>query len=146
LLLLRLSLLIGSKIVVGLLWVSLQLVRRLVGRSFRSQRGTFFPESGTLVSSILRLCVTRTPRFTWTMRIFGFILLAVLGVSNLVCSFFSYLSSNPNPCLQLMKRRLPPRDIGGGILNIRAFESASYSVYCCSAFVTFLGIYTRTSG
>ncbi|CAA7271138.1 unnamed protein product [Cyclocybe aegerita] len=63
--------------------------------------------------------------FKWTMRIFGFILMAVLGVSNL-----------------LLERRLPPRHVEGGLLNLRAFRSAAYSVYCASAFVTFLGVYT----
>ncbi|PPQ91371.1 hypothetical protein CVT25_004138 [Psilocybe cyanescens] len=63
--------------------------------------------------------------FKWTMRIFGFILLTTLGVSNL-----------------LLKRRLPPRKVAGGLLNLAAFKSAPYSVYCGSAFVTFLGIYT----
>ncbi|KIM36456.1 hypothetical protein M413DRAFT_78221 [Hebeloma cylindrosporum] len=63
--------------------------------------------------------------FPWTMRCLGFILLAILGASNL-----------------LIKRRLPPRRVEGGLLNLRAFKSAPYSVYCASSFVTFLGIYT----
>ncbi|KAH9484578.1 Aspyridones efflux protein apdF [Psilocybe cubensis] len=63
--------------------------------------------------------------FKWTMRIFGFILLTTLGMSNL-----------------LLKRRLPPKKVAGGLLNLAAFKSAPYSVYCASAFVTFLGIYT----
>ncbi|KAF9053370.1 MFS general substrate transporter [Panaeolus papilionaceus] len=63
--------------------------------------------------------------FQWTMRILGFILLTTLGMSNL-----------------LLKRRLPPRNVSGGLLNLRAFKSAAYSFYCASAFVNFLGIYT----
>ncbi|KAF4615050.1 hypothetical protein D9613_002448 [Agrocybe pediades] len=63
--------------------------------------------------------------FKWTLRIFGFILLTILTVSNL-----------------LLKRRLPPRKLEGGILNLRAFTNAAYAVYCLAAFVTFLGIYT----
>ncbi|KAF8967336.1 major facilitator superfamily domain-containing protein [Flammula alnicola] len=63
--------------------------------------------------------------FQWTMRIFGFILFTTLGLSNL-----------------LLKRRLPPRRVAGGLLNLRAFKSAAYSVYCASSFVIFLGIYT----
>ena len=41
-----------------------------------------------------------------------------------------------------MKRRLPPRRVAGGLLNLRAFKSAAYSTYCASAFVIFLGVYT----
>ena len=44
-----------------------------------------------------------------------------------------------------MKRRLPPRRMAGGLLNLRAFKSAAYSTYCASAFVIFLGVYTGES-
>ena len=44
-----------------------------------------------------------------------------------------------------MKRRLPPRRVAGGLLNLRAFKSAAYSTYCASAFVIFLGVYTGES-
>ena len=44
-----------------------------------------------------------------------------------------------------MKRRLPPRRVAGGLLNLRAFKSAAYSTYCASAFVIFLGVYTGQS-
>ncbi|KAF9524485.1 MFS general substrate transporter [Crepidotus variabilis] len=63
--------------------------------------------------------------FQWTMRITGFILLGVLGVANL-----------------LLKRRLPPRNVVGGLINLSAFKSASYTVYCLSGLVIFLGLYT----
>ncbi|KAF8147570.1 MFS general substrate transporter [Crassisporium funariophilum] len=63
--------------------------------------------------------------FKWTMRIFGFILFTTLGVSNI-----------------MLKRRLPPRRVAGGLFNFGAFRSAPYSVYCASAFVNFLGVYT----
>ncbi|KDR69289.1 hypothetical protein GALMADRAFT_256119 [Galerina marginata CBS 339.88] len=63
--------------------------------------------------------------FKWTFRIIGFILLTTLGAANL-----------------LLKRRLPPRKLAGGLLNLHAFKSPAYSVYCASAFVTFLGVYT----
>ncbi|KAF9555808.1 MFS general substrate transporter [Agrocybe pediades] len=66
-----------------------------------------------------------TVGFKWTLRIFGFILLTILTAANL-----------------LLKRRLPPRKLEGGILNLKAFKNAAYSIYCISAFVTFLGIYT----
>ncbi|KAL0946435.1 hypothetical protein HGRIS_012658 [Hohenbuehelia grisea] len=63
--------------------------------------------------------------FQWTMRIIGFILLITLGIG----------------CLTL-QRRLPPVNVAGGLLNLRAFRSATYSIYCASAFCVFLGIYT----
>ncbi|KAF8647499.1 hypothetical protein AX16_006704 [Volvariella volvacea WC 439] len=63
--------------------------------------------------------------FAWTMRITGFILLFVLGVANVI-----------------LKRRLPPSDVPGGLLNLKAFKYAPYTVYAISAFVGFLGIYT----
>lgn len=47
--------------------------------------------------------------------------------------------------LQILKRRLPPRRVAGGLLNLRAFKSAAYSIYCASAFVIFLGLYTGQS-
>jgi hypothetical protein len=64
--------------------------------------------------------------FQWTMRCLGFILFITLGAAHL-----------------LLKRRLPPRQVAGGLLNLRAFTSAPYSVYCASSFVTFLGLCTR---
>ncbi|KAM6500100.1 Major facilitator superfamily domain containing protein [Amanita muscaria] len=65
--------------------------------------------------------------FKWTMRILGLIMMLTLGIANLV-----------------LKRRLPVRkDVPGGLFNLAEFKkSAAYSVYCASAFTTFLGIYT----
>ncbi|KAF8227102.1 MFS general substrate transporter [Tricholoma matsutake] len=63
--------------------------------------------------------------FQWTMRIIGFILLFVLTMANL-----------------LLRRRLPPTNAPGGLLNLRAFKSAAFTMYCISAFVVFLGLYT----
>lgn len=63
--------------------------------------------------------------FKWTMRILGFILLACLTFT----------------CLTL-KSRLPPKENSGSFINLRAFRSAAYSVYCAAGFFTFLGLYT----
>ncbi|KAF8177232.1 MFS general substrate transporter [Pholiota molesta] len=79
---------------------------------------------GTILPIVAKNLIPRVG-FQWTMRIFGFILFVTLGASNL-----------------LLKRRLPPLHVAGGLLNLRAFRSAPYSVYCASAFVIFLGIYT----
>ena len=35
--------------------------------------------------------------------------------------------------------------MAGGLFNLRAFKSAAYSTYCASAFLIFLGLYTRES-
>ncbi|KAG6872973.1 hypothetical protein C0995_004512 [Termitomyces sp. Mi166 len=63
--------------------------------------------------------------FQWTMRIIGFILILTLGVANLT-----------------LKRRLPPVNVAGGLLNLHAFKYAPFTIYCFSAFFAFLGIYT----
>ncbi|KAH0591409.1 hypothetical protein H2248_001487 [Termitomyces sp. 'cryptogamus'] len=63
--------------------------------------------------------------FPWTMRIIGFILIITLGVANLT-----------------LKRRLPPVNVAGGLLNLQAFKYAPFTAYCSSAFFSFLGIYT----
>lgn len=63
--------------------------------------------------------------FPWTMRILAFIILAALTVTNLT-----------------LERRLPPKQNSGPFINLRAFKSAAYSVYCSAGFVTFLGLYT----
>lgn len=59
------------------------------------------------------------------MRILAFILIATLGFSNLT-----------------MERRLPPKNIKGGLFNLSAFKSPAYSIYCMAGLVAFLGLYT----
>ncbi|KAJ7696439.1 MFS general substrate transporter [Mycena rosella] len=63
--------------------------------------------------------------FQWTMRICAFILVCTLGFANLV-----------------LARRLPPKDVKGGLFNLKAFKEPAYAVYCASGFVAFLGLYT----
>ncbi|KAF9461812.1 MFS general substrate transporter [Collybia nuda] len=63
--------------------------------------------------------------FQWAIRTVGFILLLVLGMANLT-----------------LRRRLPPINSPGGLLNLKAFKSAPFTFYCLSAFVIFLGLYT----
>ncbi|KAG2357011.1 MFS general substrate transporter [Suillus spraguei] len=63
--------------------------------------------------------------FKWTMRVFGFILLATLGVANI-----------------LLKRRLPPVNVRGGLLNLKSFRNKAYAIFCIAGIVGFLGIYT----
>ncbi|KAF9001719.1 MFS general substrate transporter [Cyathus striatus] len=63
--------------------------------------------------------------FPWTMRIIGFIFILTVGISNLT-----------------LKRRLPPKNVSGGLFNLQAFKFAPYTIYCISGFVNFLGLYT----
>jgi len=63
--------------------------------------------------------------FPWTMRIIGFILLATTGTANLI-----------------LRRRLPPKNVKGGLFNLPAFKSAPYSFYAAAMCVGFLGMYT----
>ncbi|KIM89623.1 hypothetical protein PILCRDRAFT_191632 [Piloderma croceum F 1598] len=63
--------------------------------------------------------------FKWTMRIISLILIMPLGVGSLTVA-----------------RRIPPIRVPGGLWNLAAFSSRPYTIYCCSGFVTFLGLYT----
>ncbi|KAJ6519091.1 major facilitator superfamily domain-containing protein [Mycena sanguinolenta] len=63
--------------------------------------------------------------FPWTMRICGFMLIFTLSIANLAVT-----------------RRLPPKNLKGGLLNLRAFRSPPFTVYCINGFVAFLGLYT----
>ncbi|THH11858.1 hypothetical protein EW145_g378 [Phellinidium pouzarii] len=67
----------------------------------------------------------RLVRFPWTMRVIGFILILTLSVANLT-----------------LARRLPPVNVSGGLLNLRAFKSPAYTLYTLSGFLAFLGLYT----
>ncbi|KAG1890889.1 MFS general substrate transporter [Suillus subluteus] len=64
--------------------------------------------------------------FKWTMRVFGFILLAALGTANI-----------------LLKRRLPPVNVHGGLFNLKAFRNTAYVIYCIAGILAFLGLYTE---
>ncbi|TFY71554.1 hypothetical protein EVG20_g1440 [Dentipellis fragilis] len=63
--------------------------------------------------------------FKWTMRVFGFILMFTMGISNLT-----------------LRRRLSPVNVTGGMFNFRVFKDPAYSYYTLAGFVAFLGLYT----
>ncbi|KAI0636526.1 MFS general substrate transporter [Trametes polyzona] len=63
--------------------------------------------------------------FKWTMRVMGFIQIALLTFQ-----FFT------------VERRLPPKKRTGPFFDFSAFKSLQFSLYCCSSFIAFLGIYT----
>ncbi|KAG1734341.1 MFS general substrate transporter [Suillus lakei] len=64
--------------------------------------------------------------FKWTMRVFGSILLATLGIANI-----------------LLKRRLPPVNVRGGLFNLKAFRHTAYAIFCIAGILAFLGLYTE---
>lgn len=94
--------------------------------------GTIFPIAthkliplvGWVLSYILDVSVHRSTRFPWTMRICAFMLMCTLGFANLT-----------------LVRRLPPKNVQGGLFNLRAFRSAPFTIYCLSGFVAFLGLF-----
>lgn len=86
------------------------------------------------------------------MRIFGFILICTLGVANVVrrltpvdvvadLAILIALSIDIT-FWQTLKRRLPPVNVSGGLLNLKVFRSPAFTVYTIASFVAFLGLYT----
>ncbi|KAG8976910.1 hypothetical protein FRC05_002847 [Tulasnella sp. 425] len=97
---------------------------------FKKKRSTAFGLSatggsygGTVFPIITRNLIPHVG-FSWTMRILGLIILAHLALANL-----------------LVRRRLPPVKVAGGLFNLAAFKSAPYSFYVASATIAYLGIY-----
>ncbi|OAX38725.1 MFS general substrate transporter [Rhizopogon vinicolor AM-OR11-026] len=64
--------------------------------------------------------------FKWTVRVFGFILIATLGAANI-----------------LIERRLPPSNIHGGLFNLKAFRNKAFTFYCISGIMVSLGLLTE---
>ncbi|KAG8925424.1 hypothetical protein FRC02_009689 [Tulasnella sp. 418] len=63
--------------------------------------------------------------FKWTMRILGFFLLFEFSLAIL-----------------LVKRRLPPVRAFGGLLNLRAFQYAPYTLYVGASCIAYLGLFS----
>ncbi|GAW04557.1 MFS general substrate transporter [Lentinula edodes] len=63
--------------------------------------------------------------FSWTMRILGFIMLLALIIPNIT-----------------LTRRLPLRNVSGGLFNFKAFKNPPFLTYAIAAFTGFLGLYT----
>ncbi|RPD66586.1 MFS general substrate transporter [Lentinus tigrinus ALCF2SS1-7] len=79
---------------------------------------------GTLFPIIIRNLINAVG-FQWTMRIMGFIEIA------LVCLMIA-----------TVERRLPPRPHSGTFISFEPFKSTSFTLYSISSFLCFLGIYT----
>ncbi|KAJ7647717.1 major facilitator superfamily domain-containing protein [Roridomyces roridus] len=112
----------------GILFGSMNAV---VGHWFKKKRGIATgllaagsSVGGTMVPIVVRNLIPRVG-FPWTIRIMGFILVFSLGTANLT-----------------VRRRLPPKHVPGGLFHFAAFKNPAYSVYCVSAIMAFLGIYT----
>ncbi|KAF8981552.1 major facilitator superfamily domain-containing protein [Cyathus striatus] len=81
--------------------------------------------SGGIVIPIAVKTLLPLVGFKWTIRIIAFILTVLLVISNLA-----------------LNRRLPARNVAGGLFNFSAFKNPLYTLYCVSGVVTYLGFYT----
>ncbi|KAF5364629.1 hypothetical protein D9758_005540 [Tetrapyrgos nigripes] len=103
----------------------------LVGHWFRKRRGLALGVtavgssiSGTVLPIASRRLIAQVG-FPWTMRILGFIIMFVLSIPNIT-----------------LRRRLPPKKVQGGLVNLAAFKSLAFTAYTASVLVAFLGLYT----
>ncbi|KXN87188.1 ATP-dependent RNA helicase eIF4A [Leucoagaricus sp. SymC.cos] len=103
----------------------------VIGHWFKKRRGialgltaTGSSVGGTVLPIAARNLVNIVG-FPWTMRIIGFILIFMLGISNIT-----------------LARRLPPRNVPGGLFNLKAFKLPAFSIYCLANTIAFLGVYT----
>ncbi|KAJ6618891.1 major facilitator superfamily domain-containing protein [Mycena sp. CBHHK59/15] len=103
----------------------------IIGHWFKKRIGlaTGFLATGSSFGGMLFPIIARNliPRvgFPWTLRIMGLILLCSLGIGNLT-----------------LKRRLPPKNVSGGLFNPAAFKIPVYTILCISGIISFLGLYT----
>ncbi|KAJ6565981.1 MFS general substrate transporter [Mycena sp. CBHHK59/15] len=103
----------------------------IIGHWFKRKRGLamgFSAMGSSIGGTIFPIATHRLiplVGFQWTMRICAFILIFTLGFANLT-----------------LARRLPPKNVTGGLFNLHAFKSPAFTIYCLSGFVAFLGLYT----
>ena len=85
-----------------------------------------------------------SPRFQWTMRVLGFIELALLSVQLVVSRFssFRWPPLRADIIVQTVDRRLPPKPRKGPFIDFSVFRNVPFSIYTASSFFAFLGIYT----
>ncbi|KAF9445025.1 MFS general substrate transporter [Macrolepiota fuliginosa MF-IS2] len=119
---------IATGIAVGGIYGSSNLI---IAHWFKKKRGSALGYiaigssiGGTIIPIIVKNLLPRVG-FPWTMRIIGFIHLLLMGICNL-----------------MLKPRLPPVNVKGGLLNLAAFRDAPFAIYCISSFIIFLGIGT----
>ncbi|KAF8674068.1 Monocarboxylate [Rhizoctonia solani] len=103
----------------------------VVSHWFRARRGLalgILASGSSIGGTVIPIAVRKLipiVGFKWAMRIIGFILLFVLTVAILT-----------------LRRRLPPKKVSGGLLNLKAFLHIPYSIYVLASVVSFLGLYT----
>ncbi|KAK1221521.1 hypothetical protein PQX77_015640 [Marasmius sp. AFHP31] len=103
----------------------------IVGHWFKKRRGLAIglvalgsSIGGTVFPIATRRLIIQVG-FPWALRILGFILLFALALPNLT-----------------LARRLPPKNIKGGLFNPAAFKFMPYTIWTLSSFLTLLGLYT----
>ncbi|KAH9981764.1 MFS general substrate transporter [Russula compacta] len=102
-------------------------VTSIIAHWFKRRRSTalgvvsFTSSIGSTVFPVAFHNLNVTVGFKWSMRIIAFILMLVLGITNLT-----------------LRRRLPPIVVSGGLFNLKQFKSPAYSTYTASSFVAFL--------
>ncbi|KAF8322343.1 major facilitator superfamily domain-containing protein, partial [Cantharellus anzutake] len=79
---------------------------------------------GTLLPIVTRTLIPKIG-FRWTMRVLGFFTLLATTTANL-----------------LLRRRLPPVNVKGGLFNLPAFKSPHFTLYYLSSTIGFLGMFT----
>ncbi|KAF8322349.1 MFS general substrate transporter [Cantharellus anzutake] len=79
---------------------------------------------GTLLPIVTRNLIPKIG-FPWTMRVLGFFMLLTTSTANL-----------------LIRRRLPPVNIKGGLFNFPAFKSPHFALYYLSSTFGFFGMFT----
>ncbi|KAG8695870.1 hypothetical protein FRC11_001143, partial [Ceratobasidium sp. 423] len=79
---------------------------------------------GTIIPIVARRLIP-VVGFKWAIRVIGFIELFVVVVAVLTT-----------------RRRLPPVVVAGGLLNLKAFRYAPYSLYVWAAMLAWLGLYS----
>ncbi|KZS99111.1 MFS general substrate transporter [Sistotremastrum niveocremeum HHB9708] len=103
----------------------------VVSHWFKKRRSTAYgilavgsSVGGTVYPIMVRNLITKIG-FPWTMRVLALILICSTGVVNLV-----------------MRRRLSPVKMPGGLFNPKAFKYPPFTLYTLACFVCFLGLYT----
>ncbi|CUA69039.1 putative transporter MCH4 [Saccharomyces cerevisiae S288c] [Rhizoctonia solani] len=103
----------------------------VVSHWFRARRGLalgVLASGSSIGGTVIPIAVRKLipiVGFKWAMRIIGFILLFVLSIAILT-----------------LRRRLPPKKVSGGLLNLKAFLHIPYTIYVLASVVSFLGLYT----
>ncbi|EJT98243.1 MFS general substrate transporter [Dacryopinax primogenitus] len=103
----------------------------VVGHWFKKRRAMAFgivaagSSIGGLVFPIVVSRLLPQLGFPWTMRILGLILMIFIIFANMT-----------------LRRRLPPVNVSGGMLNLKALRRAEYMLYTAATFVAFMGLFT----